>query len=781
MEAVVSPLRRLREGFASSVLAGTLPPAEMPPAYSAAADEWLAGVFEEVVGSRHGGVALVAVGGYGRNELCPGSDLDVTLLHQRRHNVRDVADRIWYSVWDSGIRLDHSVRTPREAMSVAREDQRALLGLLDGRLIAGDGELAAGLLSGVAEWWRTHARELLPALASAGRERHARFGEVAFLLEPDLKESAGGLRDLEALALAARAVPPLAEALSPVAVAGHRRLLLSARVALQARTDSAGNRLLLQEQDDLAPLLGYADADALMSAISAAGREVMWSVADGWRRTESFLAGPLGRAGGRDVSVGDGVVLRDGEVAVMPQAEGLEDGSLLLRVAGAAAEFGLPIATSALAKLAAAEPRPPEPWSPELRQSFVSLLEYGAAATPVMEVLDQHRLLELLLPEWLEVRHRPQRNAYHRFTVDRHLLEASAQAAALIRSVARPDLLLVGALLHDIGKGREGDHSAVGRDIALAMARRIGFSEEDVEVLGRLVQHHLLLADTATRRDLDDPATAAKVAAAVGDRQTLELLAALTEADSLATGPTAWSPWKAELVAELVVRTDAHLAGTAAPPREPANVPSSHQLALASSGSLQLEIDGDTLTVVAPDRPGLLSLVAGTLALHRLDIRSAVAMDDGASMAIEAFDITHRSGGEGLDGARLRADLSRALDGELLLSARLADLEKAYARARRPAAAQPPEVRVIVDEAASSVATVIEVRAPDSRSLLHRLTRLLAESGLDVMSARMSTIGHEVVDAFYVRESTDGSRPEAARLSVVLARLAAEAAPRPHE
>lgn len=166
-------------------------------------DRWLAGLL-----GAEPGVALVAVGGYGRNELCPGSDLDVTLLHQRRHNVRDVADRIWYSVWDSGIRLDHSVRTPREAMSVAREDQRALLGLLDGRLIAGDGELAAGLLSGVAEWWRTHARELLPALASAGRERHARFGEVAFLLEPDLKESAGGLRDLEALALAARAVPP---------------------------------------------------------------------------------------------------------------------------------------------------------------------------------------------------------------------------------------------------------------------------------------------------------------------------------------------------------------------------------------------------------------------------------------------------------------------------------------------------------------------------------------------------------------------------------------------
>jgi len=771
------PLRRLRDGLASAVLAGDLAPAELPAAYSAAVDEWLTAVFEEVVGARDEGVALVAVGGYGRRELCPGSDLDVTLLHRRRRNVSEVADRLWYSVWDSGIRLDHSVRTPREAISVAREDQRALLGMLAGRLIVGDGELVSGLLAGVADYWTTHARELLPALASAARERHARFGEVAFLLEPDLKESAGGLRDLEALALAARAVPALAGVLSPPALGVHHRLLLGARVGLHARTGGAGNRLLLQEQDELAPLLGYADADALMAAISAAGREVMWTAADGWRRTASFLAGPLGRAGGRDLAVSDGVVLRDGEVAVTAGAPGLEDGSLLLRVAVAAAEYSLPVTTSTLAKLAASSPRPPEPWGPELRQSFISLLEYGAAATPVLEVLDQLHLLERLLPEWLQVRHRPQRNAYHRYTVDRHLLETSAQAAERIRSVGRPDLLLVAALLHDIGKGQGDDHSAVGRDIARGVARRIGFADEDVEVIGRLVEHHLLLADTATRRDLDDPATAATLAAAVGDRQSLELLAALTEADSLATGPTAWSPWKAGLVAKLVARTEALLAGTAAPAERSASVPLRHHLELAAKGSLQLESDGDTLTVVAADRPGLLSLVAGTLALHRLDVRSAVATDDGGDMAIEIFEIAPRAGGEGLDIARLRGDLVRALDGELLLSARLADLEKAYARGRRPAAARPPEVRVIVDEAASAHASVIEVRAPDSHSLLYRLTRVLAESGLDVVSARLSTIGHEVVDAFYVRESAGAGRPQALCLQEVVARLAAEASP----
>jgi [protein-PII] uridylyltransferase len=762
------------------VLAGSLPPQAMPASYAAQVDSWMAGVFDRVVEGNGEGFALVAVGGYGRSELCPGSDLDVMLLHQRRRNVAEVADRIWYAVWDSGIRLDHSVRTPKEAISVARDDQRALLGMLDGRLVVGDAELAARLLAGADEWWRTHARELLPALATSGRQRHERFGEVAFLLEPDLKEAAGGLRDLEALALASRGAPALAGVLQSDSLAEHHRLLLATRVALHARTGGSGDRLLLQEQDEIALLLGSADADALMARVTAAGREVMWASSDGWRRVESYLAGPLGRTGGRDIAVGDGVVLRDREVALGPDAGPdagrLREGSLLLGIATAAARYGIPIATASLDRLAASEIEPPAPWTSELRQSFVSLLEYGAAATVVLETLDQRHLLERLLPEWLAVRHRSQRNAYHRFTVDRHLLETAAQAARLLRSVRRPDVLLVVALLHDIGKGRERDHSALGEEIAVKVATRMGFDAGDVEMIGRLVRHHLLLADVATRRDLDDPATVAGVAKVVVDRATLEILAALTEADSIATGPTAWSSWKAELVAELVERVDAVLAGGPALPPRPSNLRNERLLALAARGALEVLIEHRSVTVVAPDRPGLLSLVAGTLALHGLDIRGAVAMHDGGSMAIEVFEVDRDAAADSDESARLRADIERALAGELLLDALLAELEAAYARARRPAAAQPTDVRVLVDESAS-LSTVVEVRAPDSRSLLYRLTRVLAESGLDVISARMSTMGHEVVDAFYVRESIGGGKPDPERLRLVASRLASEGDP----
>jgi [protein-PII] uridylyltransferase len=748
-------MKEVRDRLVVAVLAGDLEPTSFPARFSDAADAWLSGLLADAVGRKGDGIALVAVGGYGRSELCPGSDLDVVLVHHRRRHVEDIAQRVWYSVWDSGIKLDHSVRTPKEAVAVAHEDQRALLGLLDGRVVAGDPSVVAPMLSELEEWWRAHARTLLAQLSSSAAERRERYGEVPFLLEPDLKESAGGLRDLEALAVAARALPTLSGVLSPAELRASHRLLLAARVVLHARTGGSSDRLLLQEQDQVGLVLGYTDADDLMHAISEAGREVMWASADSWRRINSALAGPTGRSGGRDVPIARDVVLRDGEVALATGAEPGHDPAILVRVAVIAAAQEAPIAVSTLGRLVDEAVIPAGRWPDDLRNEFVSLLEYGASATPVLEALDQRRLLERLMPEWEHVRHRPQRNAYHRFTVDRHLLEAVAEAAKLVRSVSRPDLLLVGALLHDIGKGMPGDHSEAGAEVARRAAERMGFDLSDVEVLERVVRLHLLIPDAAARRDLEDPATIESVMKAVGDRLTLELLAALTEADSIATGPAAWGAWKEGLVRELVGRVDARLRGADDGAAGPGQI-TEHQRALMMSGQLAVELGGDTVVVVAPDRPGLFSLVAGTLALHRLDIKRATVSGDGVSTALEVFEVA-RDPGRPVDPERLLADIEAALDGSLLLEARLRTLEEAYARAR-PAASRPAAVRVLFDGDASSASTVVEVRAADSHGLLHRLTRSMAESGLDVVSAKVATLGHEVVDTFYLRDSLTGDK-----------------------
>ena len=713
-------------------------------------------------------MALVAVGGYGRRELCPASDLDVLLVHRGGAHVQQVAERIWYPIWDAGIGLDHSVRTLKETLAVASDDLKVALGLLDARPMAGDAELAAELLERVRDRWRRRARRWLPVLAEQVAARHAAFDEVAFLLEPELKEGRGGLRDVHALRAAALATP-VVDAGDPSLEEGYQ-VLLAVRVELHRRTGKALDRLLLQEQDGVARALGCADADELMAALAAAARTIAWWSDDGWRRVASALAGPRGRTSGHDHPLGPGLLLREGEVVLSTDADPSGDPSLVLRAAAAGAETGAPLSRPLLDGLAREAVPPGDPWPVSARNALVACLGAGPAAIPVFEALDQRGLLVRVLPEWEAVRSRPQRNAYHRFTVDRHLCEAAANAAALTRQVARPDLLLVGAWLHDLGKGYPGDHTEAGMEVVGRVARRMGFDAHDVDILVRLVRHHLLLPEVATRRDLDDPATVEAVASAVGDEDTLELLVALAEADGQATGPSAWGPWKAGLVEELAART-ARVLGGHHPPRLPP-LPTARHAELMSRRELAVVVEGGELTVVAPDRPGLFCRVAGTLALHGLDVRSAAAASEDG-MAVEVFEVEPALGTPP-SWDRVRQDLERALSGRLSLEARLADRARAYAGRQRAEAARPAEPRVLFDDDASASATVVEVRAPDGIGVLYRITRALADCDLDIRRAKVATLGHEVVDAFYVTNAAGDKVTDPEHLAEVERALLAE-------
>jgi [protein-PII] uridylyltransferase len=280
----------------------------------------------------------------------------------------------------------------------------------------------------------------------------------------------------------------------------------------------------------------------------------------------------------------------------------------------------------------------------------------------------------------------------------------------------------------------------------------MGFAPADVVVLVALVQHHLLLADAATRRDLDDPRTISSVAMAVGDVTRLELLAALTEADSLATGPSAWGMWKAGLVEMLVDRVrdvleDSRPVSDAATDATSA-FPSQEDRELMARGVFDVVAAPPRVTVVAPDRPGLLARVAGTLALRGVSIRSAQVASDGA-MAVEVF-LVKPSVDRFPDWAKVKDDVAAALDDRLALDALLAERAQAYAAMYRVRAARPPEALVLFDDEASDTSTVIEVRAADGVGVLYRITAALAACGLDVRSAKVLTLGHEVVDTFYV-------------------------------
>jgi [protein-PII] uridylyltransferase len=747
-------------------------------------------------------VALVAVGGYGRRELLPGSDLDVLLLHAGRPDISALADRIWYPIWDSGISLDHAVRTPREGREVARGDLRAALGLLHARHVAGDPGLTAELRLGVLADWRAAAATRLAELQAMHTERAERSGELAFLLEPDLKEARGGLRDATAIhAIAAAWVAP-----GPgPRVRAAQDFILDARHALHEVTGRGSDRLVLQEQDEVARVLELLDADALLRALAGAGRTVAYALDQSFRQAQRGRGGQAGGAGrtgqaGRAGGAGrpgsararlglpgaglgsggpgrrglppvsaqrrplaEGLVEQDGEVVLARSTDPAGDPVLPLRAAAAAAQQGLALAPRTLARLAGCPPLP-VPWPAGARDALAALLGAGHAAIGVWEALDQEELVTRLLPDWERVRNRPQRNPLHTFTVDRHLVETAAHAAALTRTVARPDLLLITALLHDIGKGWPGDHRLTGEVVARDTAFRLGLAAADADLVAGGVRHHLLLPETATRRDLDDPVTVAQVAQVVGGRPLLDLLHALAIADAKATGPAVWSDWKAGLVGELVRRVGAALGGE--PP--PAPLPlRPEQIALAAGGEPAVMVNGSEVTVAAPDRPSLLWQAAGVLASHRLAVRSANATSCG-EMAVTAFTVAHPYG-EPPDPALVTSDLRRALAGQLDVAERLSRRER---RTPRPAAGVAlPKVALLDD--ASDTATVVEVRAHDAPGLLWRIGRALGECGLDVRAARVETLGAEAVDVFYVVDAGGGPVKDGTRGEIAAAVLGA--------
>ncbi|WBB83456.1 [protein-PII] uridylyltransferase [Micromonospora sp. WMMC264] len=716
-----------------------------------ALDAWLRRAFPD-----RDGVALVAVGGLGRRQCAPYGDLDLVLLHAGVPGIDELAASLWYPIWDAGLRLDHSVRTVAEALSVAQDDVKVALGLLDARHVAGDPALTDQLARTATDHWRRTAIRQLPGLREITAARWEAHGELAFLLEGDLKEAAGGLRDVGILRAIATA--GVTDALRPAVYAAHRRLL-DTRDALHQQVGRRVDRLVAQERDGVARLLGAEDGDALLRLVAGDARTVSHALDDAWRAADRLRSGRHRAAPGRPLRrpVARDVVEQDGELVLARTAIGARpDPSLSLRVAAAAATTRLPIARATCEWLAAYCPPLPAPWPPAARAALITLLGAGPGLVPAWETCDRYGLIDRWLPEWTRMRSLPQHNPVHRFTLDRHLVQTAYEASRHTRDVERPDLLLLGAFLHDIGKGLEGDHSTVGAPLAEAVATRVGLPPAEAELIGTLVRLHLLLPDVATRRDLSDPKTVAGVAERVGDTATLELLHALVRADAAATGPAAWSAWKGRLIAELVARVGTTL-DTGVVPAPPAPDP-----ALVAGPLPVVHLGEDRVSVAAADRRGLLATVAGCLALHRLEVISAdAATVDGRALVQCRVQPRY---GLAPNPIALSADLRRAVGGDVSVIQRL----RGRALAARSQGAAP---RVVWHREAATDAVLLELRAADAAGLLYRVTCALDEAGAQVRAARISTLGGDVVDAFYLvggwPSDEERARIEAAVLAAV--------------
>jgi len=721
------------------------------------------------------GVALAAVGGYGRGELAPGSDLDILFLHNGRVDdqiLAELVNKILYPLWDKSFKVDHSVRTRVETRDAASSDLKVALGLLDIRLICGDADLVAAVKHDAIDDWRSRSRERLPQLRASLVERHMRAGELAYLLEPDLKEARGGLRDITALRAVALSG---AVSVSLEQVSAAESIIMNAREALHEVTSRDKDRLLFQEQDKVSELLNYKDADELMSAIAQAARSVDYLLESTWHRLDHRGNDGLGRflKRPRTTQVAPGIAISHQEVSIGDSFNLASDPVIGIRAAAIAAQAGLPIAPATLQRLLNSYQdgvgQMPKVWPRAARENLISLIGAGQPMVRIWEALDQEEILFHWLPEWWAVRSLPQRNVLHRHTVDRHMVETAVYAAALTRRVHRPDLLLFAALFHDIGKGTQEDHSERGEKLIAPLAARIGFSDPDLTTLKLLVKHHLLLSATATRRDLDDPATIASVTSVIPDLQTLELLHALSIADGQATGRAAWSDWKESLLSELVSRVTSALTDNTI---ATAPIFTEEQLNFARTGQLRVIIedrDPDfVIEIIAPDKPGLLSVVAGVLNLARFDVRSARTQTVEKS-AVMKWLVTPNQYAPTVDSAAIHKMIADALADASELSAKISQRVADYANL--PSIPVPsPVVETFMD--AATDATIIEVRSHDRPALLFGIGEAITKCQIDIKSAIVTTLGAEAIDTLYVTEIGGGGL-SAARAQEVADRLSA--------
>ncbi|WP_210648650.1 [protein-PII] uridylyltransferase [Nocardioides sp. SYSU D00065] len=697
------------------------------------------------------GVALVAVGGYGRGELAPHSDLDVVLVHDDGLDLGDLGSTLWYPLWDSGRRLDHSVRSMTEVLEAAA-DLRVALGLLDARHLAGDPGLTLRLRTTMLADWRRQARTRLPELRALTRKRHGVTGELAHVSVPDVKEAEGGLRDAGVL----RAIEAswLVDASTP-ALEAARQLLLDVRDEVHELAGRPSDRIGPEMWAPLAERLDLADAEAAQRHVRSLGRRIGHLSRLAWRRTDSVTTRPTGEKGRRTPAlerVAPGIALSRGEIVLDAGTRPGDDPTLLLRAAAEAASRDAVLAPTTAARLVREGAALPAPWPAPARDALVRLLASGPALVPVWETLDEVEGIATFLPEWEQIRLLPHASPVHRFTVDRHVVETCAEAGALIRGVRRPDLLLVAALLHDIGKSSLHDHSVAGEPVARKVVTRMGFTDLDAEVVASLVRWHLLLADLATTRDPDDPATTAELLTHVPDAASLELLRALTEADAKAASAAAWTTWRASLVDRLVSRASSALGVDVAPvpPAEPVPVP---DVVRREAGAVSVEVTpheaGATVTVIAADRVGLLADVAGGLAALRVPVQAARAwgqVDAEGEWGVSSWEVPDAY----LDAAVVRERIRRVVDGDQRLPGLSARADDEL----------PPIVEVRAD--ASRASLVLEIRTSDRPGVVHRVLTTLAGLGLTVASAHVSTLGPQAVDVFYVQE-VGGVRPSEER------------------
>ena len=770
-------LRELRADWTAPRAPGD--PALLPGRLTGAIDSL---ILEIVHGRNTSGWAVVAVGGYGRSEMCLHSDIDVMLLGAV---PPDAVRQVLYPLWDTGMKVGHSVRTVKEALVAAGENIETLCSLLTTRVITGDEEPVHDLKRQLVGLLRR--QRSLPDLL-AGEERALRSREPFFLQEADVKAGRGGLRSIHRDDWMRIRAEMLGASTAGDALRSERSTLLSIRNALHATQGRGVETLAIELRPTVA---GWLDEDPYdtCARLYRATRAVDDHLLARWPVGRVPDHDPVARAGRKLVSA---VRLR------RQAAAGVTTTPLPVAIR----HLDHPAQVTALAKHSDTS------WTPSDRAALVELLAGGAEGWAAFRRLDPWG--KEVLPEMAMVESLPQTAVFHSHPVDSHLWRTVDEVVYLTSGgsewctsqaddLGSIDELLLAAWLHDIGKGRGGNHSEVGASLAEGILTRFGYNPRTVDVVKRAVALHLLLPTVATRQDLDDPDVIRSTASRIDDPELLSLLAVLSVADARATGPSVWSEWSGNLLQTLVSRVGEELQGTsygsenaaldpgladhvaAMPPgylrRFGAEMAGRH-LSLAtpppSLTEVRVEVSGDpgipTVVAVARDRPGFLAIVSGVFALHGLNVLEARIATRSDGVAIDTFRVEDSLGElrlEPADWDQIRTDLHDAIGGGLDLAARLAAKAAAYSVA-------PVNSRVTVD--VRDGLWRFTVRGPDRVGLLHDLAHELTDAEVGITMAKVTTRGQEVMDVFSVSPGEVPAQELADRLLMVIERRSGDEA-----
>jgi [protein-PII] uridylyltransferase len=778
-------------------------------------------------------LVVTALGGYGRGELHPLSDIDLMVVYDGEQSpyVQRMMQELLYSLWDLGLQVGHSLRSLDDCVAMARTDFPSRTSMQEARFLAGDRRLFGRFRKVLREnVYRRDFAQFLETTLAERDQRYRRYGASPYIGEPNVKESAGGLRDvhtamwLGAAKFGARTLRELSDKglITPreqAATDAALTFLWRVRNELHFFSGHKNDVLSRDLQPRIAKNLGY-ENDETSLGVERFMRDYYLHARAIHRVSRRLIArcqetlSRRGSAGGRQrqQALADGLVFFDGQLHLVDRDSGplRADPVRLMKVfwhlhrlgcelsldLERALEDSLYLADTAFQR------------SPPVRDLFLDICRTWGRVAQTFREMHELGLLGRFLPEFGALTCLVQYDVYHKFSVDQHSLLAvehlealapgqsaeSEGAAQVLSEVEKPELLMLGMLLHDVGKARGHGHVAKGIPLIRELVTRIGLPPDEGALVEFLVAHHLTMSHIAQRRDIDDPKTIADFAVTATDPQRLKMLYLLTWADMRAVGPGVLTPWQATILHELYKRTLTRLTGgrSERPSRTqlaerlrqavggelPAQEVKAHlammsERYLATTGvqrmaeHLQMlhalgnrsvvtelfhhpDLGSSDLVVVTRDLPGLFSLIAGTLASQGVNIISAQIHTRGDGIAIDTFQVNDPVG----DAVTSPAHWGRTLDALRMVltgEAQVAALLEKRRVAGRAAGAQGP-VKITLDNHLSDDYTVLEVKCPDRLGLLYLITRTLAGLGLDIATARIATEIDQAVDTFYVHD-----------------------------